>query len=245
MISRKIVDTDEFVDMPVSARLLYYELNWRADDDGFVSSPKKITRMAGCSEDDLKILTAKQFIIPFNSGVVLIRDWRIHNYIRSDRYSETLCKDEKKHVFIDPNNRYLQCNTNGRPNVIPTVNTGKDRLGKDRLEIGKIFEVEMPSDPPHPQKQSKNKSSKPVIEKNTYGSQNNVLLTTDEYQRLASEFSNADEAIEFLSKYIVEKKYKSESHNLSIRRWVFDAVKKKDSKKAIRQQTITERMKSL
>lgn len=133
MISRKIVDTDEFVDMPVSARLLYYEFNWRADDDGFVSSPRKIARMAGCSEDDMKILIAKQFIIPFNSGVVLIRDWRIHNYIRVDRYSETLCKDEKEQITLDPNNRYTRCHTNGIPDVTPMVTTGKDRLGEDRL----------------------------------------------------------------------------------------------------------------
>lgn len=138
MISRKIVDTDAFVDMPMTSRLLYYELNWRADDDGFIASPKKITRSCGCSDDDLRILISKQFIIPFESGVVLIKDWRIHNYIRCDRYTETLFTDEKEQIAIDGNNRYSKCHTNGIPNVIPDViplvATGKDRLGKDRIE---------------------------------------------------------------------------------------------------------------
>lgn len=138
MISRKIVDTDAFVDMPMTSRLLYYELNWRADDDGFIASPKKITRSCGCSDDDLRILISKQFIIPFESGVVLIKDWRIHNYIRCDRYTETLFTDEKEQIAIDGNNRYLKCHTSGIPNVIPDViplvATGKDRLGKDRID---------------------------------------------------------------------------------------------------------------
>lgn len=138
MISRKIVDTDAFVDMPMTSRLLYYELNWRADDDGFIASPKKITRSCGCSDDDLRILISKQFIIPFESGVVLIKDWRIHNYIRCDRYTETLFTDEKEQIAIDGNNRYLKCHTSGIPDVIPDViplvATGKDRLGKDRIE---------------------------------------------------------------------------------------------------------------
>ena len=138
MISRKIIDTGAFVDMPMTSRLLYYELNWRADDDGFIASPKKITRSCGCSDDDLRILISKQFIIPFESGVVLIKDWRIHNYIRCDRYTETLFTDEKEQIAIDGNNRYLKCHTSGIPNVIPDViplvATGKDRLGKDRIE---------------------------------------------------------------------------------------------------------------
>ena len=84
MFSLKVIDTDAFLDMPISSRLLYYELSIRADDDGFISSPKKITRMVGCSEDDLKMLIMKQFIIPFTSGVCVIRDWRIHNYIQKE-----------------------------------------------------------------------------------------------------------------------------------------------------------------
>ena len=216
MISRKIVDTDEFVDMPVSARLLYYELNWRADDDGFVSSPKKITRTAGCSEDDLKILIVKQFIIPFNSGVVLIRDWRIHNYIRSDRYSETLCKDEKEQIFIDPNNRYLQCNTRGIPNVIPTVNTGKDRLGKDRLEIE--GEPGQEDKPPAAKKKHK------------YGEFDNVLLTDEDLQKLKDKFPDYEKKIEEFSEGLELKGYVYKNHYLAILKWAKNEKSKQQGK---------------
>jgi hypothetical protein len=131
MISKKIIDTDAFVDMPISTRLLYYELNWRADDDGFVSSPKKITKMAGCTDDDLKLLILKNFIIPFESGIVLIRDWRIHNYIQKDRYHPTQYLDEYNQVTVEDNNTYTKCIQSAS-----RLDT-EVRLGKDRLESGK------------------------------------------------------------------------------------------------------------
>jgi len=94
MFSLKIIDTDLFLDMPVSTQLLYFHLSMRADDDGFVSSPMKIIKIVNCSNDDLKILMAKDFIIPFESGICVIRHWKIHNYIQKDRYTETLYKNE-------------------------------------------------------------------------------------------------------------------------------------------------------
>jgi hypothetical protein len=136
MFSLRIIDTDLFLDMPQSARLLYYDLSMRADDDGFVASPKKIQRMIGCSDDDLKILIAKQFIIPFESGICVIKHWRIHNYIRSDRYAETLYKEEKQ-LLVECDGTY---ELSGIPNVIPTVNQmsyqrdTQDRIGKDRID---------------------------------------------------------------------------------------------------------------
>ncbi|AIY80341.1 hypothetical protein FDB15_18755 [Clostridium botulinum] len=143
MFSLKVIDTDMFLDMPQSARLLYYDLSMRADDDGFVASPKKIQRMIGCSDDDFKILIAKRFLIPFESGVCVIKHWRIHNYIRADRYVETIYKDEKQEL-IEENGQYeVIPKANDIPNVIPTVSnmsTQMDtqvRLGKVRLELGK------------------------------------------------------------------------------------------------------------
>ena len=94
MFAKTIIDSDVFIDMPISARLLYYDLGMRADDDGFVNSPKKIVRMIGASQDDLNVLISKNFIIPFDSGVVVIRHWKINNYIRKDVYHETRCKNE-------------------------------------------------------------------------------------------------------------------------------------------------------
>ncbi|MCR3759194.1 phage replication initiation protein [Clostridium felsineum] len=138
MFSLKIIDTDLFLDMPVTARLLYYDLSMRADDDGFVSSPKKIQRMIGCSDDDLKLLMAKQFIIPFSNGICVIKHWRIHNYIRADRHVDTIYKEEKEQLIENDGAYELAC----QPNVIPSVNQmsyqmdTQVRLGKDRL--GKV-----------------------------------------------------------------------------------------------------------
>ena len=86
MFAKSIIDSDAFLDMPMSARLLYYDLSMRADDDGFVNSPKKIMKIVGASVDDMNILIARKFILDFESGVIVIKHWRIHNYIRIDRY---------------------------------------------------------------------------------------------------------------------------------------------------------------
>lgn len=106
MFDIEIVDTDLFLEMPQSTQNLYFHLGMRADDDGFVSNPKKIIRTIGANEDDLKILITKKFIIPFESGVIVIRHWKINNYLRSDRYTETLYKDEKRQLTEDENGVY-------------------------------------------------------------------------------------------------------------------------------------------
>lgn len=131
MIAKTIIDSDLFLDMPMSTQCLYFHLNMRADDDGFINNPKKIQRMIGCNDDDIKLLIAKNFIIPFESGVVVIKHWKIHNYIRMDRYKETLYKEEKSQLVTDKSKEYIL----GRPDDIPLVDQRltQDRLGKDRL----------------------------------------------------------------------------------------------------------------
>ena len=141
MFAKTIIDSDAFLDMPVTARLLYYDLGMRADDDGFVNSPKKTMRITGASSDDMNILIMRKFIIPFDSGVVVIKHWRIHNYIRKDTYVETKYKDEKEQLMLDENNAYtakkmqlLQLCDEYVDEPSTQVRLGKDRLGKDRLE---------------------------------------------------------------------------------------------------------------
>lgn len=95
MFSKKIIDTDLFLDMPSTARLLYYDLAMRADDEGFIGSPKAVMRATGASNDDMNVLIMRNFVIPFDSGVVVIRHWRIHNYIQSDRFKPTQFTAEK------------------------------------------------------------------------------------------------------------------------------------------------------
>ena len=138
MFAKTIIDSDAFLDMSVTARLLYYDLSMRADDDGFVNSPKKIMRMVGASEDDLRMLAMRKFIIPFDNGVVVIKHWRIHNYIRKDRYNETTYSEQKELLEFDENGAYRliekQRSTDGIPMVdqrLTQVRLGKDRLDKN------------------------------------------------------------------------------------------------------------------
>lgn len=133
MFAKVVIDSDAFLDMPLSAQALYFHLSMRADDDGFVNNPKKIQRMISCADDDLKLLIAKKFIIPFDNGIVVIKHWKIHNYIRSDRYKETLYQKEKSMITLDNDKSYNL----GIPNVnqLDTQDRlGKDRLGKDSIE---------------------------------------------------------------------------------------------------------------
>ena len=157
MFAKTIIDSDMFIDMPMSARLLYYDLAMRADDDGFVNSPKKIMRFVGASMDDMNVLIAKQFIIPFESGVVVIKHWKIHNYIQKDRYKATSYQAEKERLTLkngtyytddlpDVSNLATECiqdvyslDTQDRlgKDRLGKDRLGKDRLGKDRIELGK------------------------------------------------------------------------------------------------------------
>ena len=135
MFSKKITETDLFLDMPTSTQCLYFHLNMAADDDGFIGNVKTIKRMIGASDDDLKLLIAKEFLIPFESGVVVIKDWKVHNYIRSDRYNKTIYTDEKRRLSELESGEYSQKELNVIPNVIPMVDERlpQVRLGKDRV----------------------------------------------------------------------------------------------------------------
>ena len=100
MFSLSVVDTDQFLEMPLSSRLLYYELGMRADDDGFVSNWRKILAFTGLTQDDLKVLISKKYIIPFESGIIVIRHWRINNYLQKDRTKPTIYKNELKQLDL-------------------------------------------------------------------------------------------------------------------------------------------------
>lgn len=130
MFSLRIVDTDNFLEMPTSTRLLYYDLAMRADDDGFVNSPQKIMKIVGATNDDFKILCAKQYIFPFESGICVIKDWKIHNYIQKDRYQGTIYREEFSQLSDDKNGAYTKC-IQSVSNMDTQVSL---ELGKDRIE---------------------------------------------------------------------------------------------------------------
>ena len=146
MFAKTIIDSDAFLDMPLSTQSLYFHLSMRADDDGFINNPKKIQRMVGCGDDDLKLLMAKRFILVFDSGVIVIKHWKIHNYIRNDRYKPTLYQEEKaelaeknskaytfKTEVVESENRLGIPDDNRMGYQMDTqVRLGKDRLVKDK-----------------------------------------------------------------------------------------------------------------
>ena len=136
MFAKTIVLSDAFLDMPLSARCLYFTLGMLADDDGFVNSPKSIIRQCGASDDDLRVLLAKKFVIAFENGVVVIKHWRINNYLRNDRYKPTVYVDEKNTITVDDNGIYHT--DSGIPSIgIPNMGIhrlGKDSIGKDSID---------------------------------------------------------------------------------------------------------------
>jgi hypothetical protein len=136
MFSLQIVDTDAFLEMPMSSQLLYFHLAMRADDEGFVGNPKRVIKMIGSSEDDFKVLIAKRFLLTFESGVVVIKHWLIHNTIRMDRFSPTNYKEEKDSLFIKENKAYTDTATNGQP--IGNQPATQDKISKDKLSKDKI-----------------------------------------------------------------------------------------------------------
>lgn len=132
MFAKTIIDSDAFLDMPLSTQALYFHLSMRADDDGFINNTKKIQRMLGCSDDDMKILLAKNFIIPFETGVCVIKHWKIHNLIQKDRYKPTVYNELKNQLSLKNNNVYTldtECIQDGY-SLEPQVSIGKDSQGK-------------------------------------------------------------------------------------------------------------------
>lgn len=138
MFSLDIIDTDHFLDMPSSTQNLYFHLGLRADDEGFVSSPKRIQKNVNATEDDMKILLAKGFIIPFDSGVCVVTHWKVHNYIQNDRSKPTMYCDERNKLESLKDGTYLLIDDRIQNGYKPDTQDrlGKDRLGKDRDNNG-------------------------------------------------------------------------------------------------------------
>lgn len=141
MFSLDVVDTDKFLDMPSNTQALYFHLGMRADDDGFVSSPKRITKTVNCADDDLKLLIAKGYLIPFESGVVVISDWKINNELKKDRYKPTIHLSEFEKIQTQKNKSYsliASMTDTKRLQDVSKMDTqdsiGKDSIGKDSID---------------------------------------------------------------------------------------------------------------
>ena len=133
MFAKTIIDSDAFLDMPLSTQALYFHLSMRADDDGFINNTKKVQRMLGCSDDDMKILLSKNFVIPFDTGVCVIKHWKIHNLIQKDRYKPTIYGEHKSQITLKDNNVYTLDTVciQDVSSLEPQVSIGKDSIELD------------------------------------------------------------------------------------------------------------------
>nr|DAQ13829.1 MAG TPA: replisome organizer [Caudoviricetes sp.] len=148
MFAKTIIDSDAFLDMPLSTQAFYFHLSMRADDDGFVNNPKKIQRMIGCTDDDLRILIVKRFVLTFDSGVIVIKHWRLHNTLRKDRYKPTIYQEEFKKLFLKKDGGYTEVLPDGCHvvakrlpdgcHVVATDETAKNDESKEinELDVG-------------------------------------------------------------------------------------------------------------
>ncbi len=205
MFAKSIIDSDLFLDLPTQSQNLYFHLSMRADDEGFVKNPKHITRMIGATNDDFDILIKKELLILFDTGIALIVHWKIHNYVRNDRFKPTDCIAEKSKVHLE-NNIY----TLG----IPTDNhlDTQVRLGKDRLGKVKLDKVNAQAQPANNQK-------------HLLGEYKNVLLSDSEIKKLKDKFgSTYDEKIQKFSQGLELKDYKYKNHYLAILKWFKDDI---------------------
>ena len=235
MFTQKIIDSDAFLDMPLSTQALYFHLNMRADDDGFVNNPKRIQRTIGASEDDLKLLIAKRFVIGFESGLLVIKHWRMHNTLRKDRYNPTQYQEEFASLDVKDNNAYTErlpelpepseeiVATTWQPkgNQMATqYSIGKYSIGKysiGKYSIGKYSTGENNMPDSGESDQSAAKPTKPV--KHKYGEYSNVLLTDTELEKLKDEFHDWQERIERLSSYMASTGKPYKNHLATIRNW--------------------------
>ena len=215
MFSNKVIETDAFLDMPDSTQNLYFHLSMNADDDGFVAKPKSIMRMTGKKEDDMRLLITKSFIIPFESGVIVIKHWRINNYLRADRYKETIYQEEKQRLSLNAKGEYEL----GIPAGIPVVDPNKSISNSNTNN--NIYN-----------NTSNEEKGVGKETKHKFGEYKNVLLKDSEFERLKQDYGEEEtnKAITFLDEYIEMKGYKAKSHNLALRKWVFNAVKEQEQR---------------
>ena len=208
MFAKTIVTSDAFLDMPLSARCLYFTLGMFADDDGFVNNPKSIMRQVGASVDDMNILIGKRFILTFESGIIVIKHWKIHNYIAKDRYKETKYIDEKNSLSLDEKGAYTEC-IQPVYKMDTQVSIGKVSLGKER-----VVEVSENDDT--------DSNEFPQV-KCCYGTLGKgvVYLTNEQDDMLLDKlgFDGYNKYVEKLADFIIEKGAKVGNHYQTILKW--------------------------
>ena len=246
MFSKSLVGCDAFLNLPMSTRCLYFHLAVEADDDGFQNSPKKICRTAGASEEDLTRLIETGFIIPFDSGIIAITHWKIHNQIRYDLYHETKYKQEKSQLSCDENKAYvLSVQLRNEP-VTDSLRERTDVVSESEKECSNTVaesvqaRYEAVTDPCTEDRLGKVSIGKDsIVERDTlspapFGEYKNVFLSEEELEKLKDEFPDAYERyINKLSSYLASTGKHYKSHYATIRKWAIeDAAKKSSAEKS-------------
>ena len=220
MFTIDIVDSDAFLDMPLSAQALYFHLNMRADDDGFIGNPKKIMRTIGASEDDLKLLIAKRFLITFENGVIVIKHWRMHNTLSSSRYHETAYVSEKDMLHLKRNGAYTLGDGEDIDDsrLIQTSKRQTKDEQKTNADIGLDIDIDKEID------KEKDKKEKPVRHK--HGEYGHVLLTEEQYTKLCKDYGQdaTEKAIKKVDEYCQQYGKSYKDYNLTLRKWGYDGI---------------------
>ncbi len=218
MFAKTIVLSDAFLDMPLSTRCLYFTLGMFGDDDGFVNNPKSIMRQVGASIDDLNLLIAKKFILSFESGVIVIKHWRIHNYIQKDRYKETKHIREKSQILTDERGAYTQCIQNGYK-VDTQVRLGKSSLGESRVVEVSANGYDTDTDL-STEDDELSTTSQFELQNGSLG-KGVVLLTPAQDEELLEKlgFDGYNHYISKLATFIIEKGAKVANHYATILKW--------------------------
>ena len=217
MFAKTIIDSDAFLDMPLTTQALYFHLGMRADDDGFINKAKNTQRMIGADEDDLQRLIDNGFVIPFDSGVIVIKHWKLHNYIQNDRYKPTVYTEERKLLGVKENKAYTLDN-----DCIQDVSKTdtQDRLGKDSLDKDSIGQDRAQDFP------------------KMYGENHNIPLTDYEFEELCNKYPKdiLFNALNKMSDYIINANKEYSNYFDRLCKWIDQDIsesKAKDCKKII------------
>lgn len=226
MFSLDVTDTDKFINMPLKSRYLYYELGIRADDDGFIGAPMKITKMVGCTKKDLSILIEYGFVLEFKNGVIVITEWKLNNAIRKDMYKPTIyTKEFGELTLIDDRYEFKKDDGNVTPNVTDNVTycvtsnvtLGKDSIGQYRTEQESVGESKAYQSPTHTSDLSK------------FGKFQNILLSPEQVEDLNSNYPGWENTMNKLSTHMESSGKTYQSHYATIIKWYEQDHKKEES----------------